>query len=394
MATNLQEGISGSLNLSCLIYGQAIKEVKLFYIDGSNKIDTGIRLQREWQDALFSIYSFKIDNINGSSLIGGRYLFGIQAVNKSGNKSDIWPYLKIEHRNIGGEKVSIDELEEKLIIFKNFIDTKYKESKGSTEEPMIMMGGYFDTVLIDKEVEELLMVLWVEPKEIINEVELYYGGFPTGVKLWDNGVNGDFSAGDGLWTFYVFDIPSEELPEGEYLIEAKARDRSGNESRLFPYLEIRSAPTPTPTPTPIYTGVPTNTPTPIPTPTGMPTNTPTPKPTNTPLPGKFRYDGEYFHEFDFVLPGDCSDYEYIGKAWNVGLGTLKLRFWVEYDDPSYPETFFVNYGEEVEVPPGDYVNIEVQYCQDTQMFVEYGYLHIEVEEGEGEQVIVVLHVNW
>ena len=392
MDTSLQEGVNGKITLSCLIYGESIKEVKLFYIEGTNKIDTGLRLQKEWQNGLFSIYTFKLENIDGSSLIGGKYLFGIQAENESGVKSDMWPYLKIEKRSYSKRALNYVDIKKALEKFKIEMESEYYEKKTENTVPMIMMGGYFDTVLVDSETEELMMVLWIEPKEQISEVELYYGGEPTGVKLWDSGVNGDFNAGDGLWTYYIFDIPSEDLPEGEYLIEAKARDVNGVESNLFPYLEIKSAPTATPTPSPTPTRLPTNTPTP--TPTGMPTNTPTPTPTNTPLPGKFRYDGEYYHEYEFVRPGDCSDYEFIGKAWNVGLGNLKLRFRVEYDDPNYPDTFFVNYGDEVEVPPGEYVNIEVQYCQDSQYFVDYGYLHIEVEEGEGDPVMVVLHVKY
>jgi len=67
------------------------------------------------------------------------------------------------------------------------------------------------------------------------EVQLYYQGLKTGLILKDDGLNGDYVAGDGL---YSLTVSVGEIPSGYYLTEIRAEDPSGNKGDFYPYLTV------------------------------------------------------------------------------------------------------------------------------------------------------------
>ena len=71
----------------------------------------------------------------------------------------------------------------------------------------------------------------------ITEVELYYQGLPTGIRLLDNGQQEDFAAGDGVFGL-TLPIDPGQLESGDYPFQLRARDAGGNISDLWPYLTI------------------------------------------------------------------------------------------------------------------------------------------------------------
>ncbi len=105
-------------------------------------------------------------------------------------------------------------------------------------EPMIYLGGYWDSsVTFEAGGTLMLMVYVVDAQSDVAAVELYFAGQPTGIQLLDNGMGGDWAAGDNLYTFKA--NLTAGAPVGDYLLEVVARDANGNYSDLFPYLVIR-----------------------------------------------------------------------------------------------------------------------------------------------------------
>lgn len=104
--------------------------------------------------------------------------------------------------------------------------------------PVIMMAGYMDSDISWTTGGRFRMLAWIwDPDDDIDTVEIYFEGQPTGVFLKDDGMNGDFERSDGLFGI-LFDIPSEQVAPGTYVLELKAQDRMGNMSGLWPYLTV------------------------------------------------------------------------------------------------------------------------------------------------------------
>ena len=103
-----------------------------------------------------------------------------------------------------------------------------------------MVGGYWDTELTYEDGGQLTLLCYVSDpngKQDIQSVEIYFGGVGTGVLMQDNGTQGDFAAGDGVYGWSV-PIPPVTLPAGQYLLEIVATDMSGELSDMWPYLTI------------------------------------------------------------------------------------------------------------------------------------------------------------
>ncbi|MBN1592883.1 MAG: hypothetical protein JW941_06500 [Candidatus Coatesbacteria bacterium] len=69
------------------------------------------------------------------------------------------------------------------------------------------------------------------------DVELFLGGEPTGVHMYDDGESGDYYDGDGYYGI-EFNVPAGLLAPGKYLISIIATDSDGNQSNEWPYLTI------------------------------------------------------------------------------------------------------------------------------------------------------------
>ena len=69
------------------------------------------------------------------------------------------------------------------------------------------------------------------------DVELLLDGQPTGIKLLDDGSNGDDWAGDGFYSRDI-QIPAGLLSAGRYLVSIVATDSDGNHADEWPYLTV------------------------------------------------------------------------------------------------------------------------------------------------------------
>jgi len=104
--------------------------------------------------------------------------------------------------------------------------------------PRIPVAGYWDT-RIDASGGQLTLLALVDEANPA-EVELLYDGLPTGAHLMDNGLDGDWSAGDGIYSINIA-LPSGMIPL-RLLFSLRASDLAGHRSDVWPALTIHGAP--------------------------------------------------------------------------------------------------------------------------------------------------------
>ncbi|MBN2053584.1 exo-alpha-sialidase [bacterium] len=106
------------------------------------------------------------------------------------------------------------------------------------DRPLILLGGFGETALTGAQHGMLRMaVMAFNPsgRSRIDSVELCYAGEPLGLELRDDGASADFGPGDSV---YGIELPVPAgAPDGEYLLEVKATDDTGDEA-WWPYLTI------------------------------------------------------------------------------------------------------------------------------------------------------------
>lgn len=106
-------------------------------------------------------------------------------------------------------------------------------------KPYIYLAGYLNTFVTVANGGTLTMLAYCEDNVGVAEVELYFGGQPTGVTLAPDGA--------GVFTASI-PIPPGSVPSPQQLaLEFVATDNAGNPSDLWPYLTINDgAPAPAP----------------------------------------------------------------------------------------------------------------------------------------------------
>ncbi len=77
-------------------------------------------------------------------------------------------------------------------------------------------------------------------KNDIVSVELYFEGAPTGILMHDDGLDGDLTAGDGVFGYSIYIYPGM-FASGQYLVGVVATDSSGQQSEIWPYLVVKPA---------------------------------------------------------------------------------------------------------------------------------------------------------
>ncbi len=106
------------------------------------------------------------------------------------------------------------------------IPSKGIDLKIDRTPPLVMLGGYWDTDLTVSEGGEFVMAAFV-PFEDVESVDMTYGGIETGMRLYDDGSNGDLFAGDNIYTMR-FPIGGATVDAQKFLLGLEARDEAGN----------------------------------------------------------------------------------------------------------------------------------------------------------------------
>ncbi len=101
--------------------------------------------------------------------------------------------------------------------------------------PQVLLAGYLDTYL-DGSGGTMTLVAFNSHLESIADVMLFYQGTDTGIRLLDDGTQGDFAAGDGIYGLQV-EIPSGISPLN-VLLEVFLLTSHAKPSGLWPYLNV------------------------------------------------------------------------------------------------------------------------------------------------------------
>ncbi|MCD6327648.1 S8 family serine peptidase, partial [bacterium] len=112
----------------------------------------------------------------------------------------------------------------------------------NNEAPVIGRAGFGTSFISEAAGGDLYILAEVSTPDGNNDigsVELYFEGASTGLYMNDDGVNGDASGGDGIFTFYSYIFPGM-FAAGNYTIGIVATDSSGLDSDMWPYLTVKS----------------------------------------------------------------------------------------------------------------------------------------------------------
>lgn len=242
MDTSIGSGIGGHFVLLAYVLDNiGIGNVELLWF----KHPTGVYLYDDGTSgdmmAGDGVYSLVVAQVGGD-IAPNRYTFELVARDYAGNESLLWPYLNILR---GNQYSSADGISYACYtpnwqsIYRQHISSNC--SARSSDRPVILFGGYWDTQLIAG--GEGLLTLWIGVTDAqglsdIASVELYFAGSPTGVLLRDDGMFGDVVAGDGIYTMETYIRELAENSYGQFLLEVIATDQQGNQSLPWPYLTI------------------------------------------------------------------------------------------------------------------------------------------------------------
>ena len=105
--------------------------------------------------------------------------------------------------------------------------------------PVIVEAGFMSSAVSSSVGGSVKVVAYVvDPQgwDDIEQVEVFYNDEPTGLFLVDDATCGDGVAGDSIFTLEMDVGPG--LYAGRHLVEIVARDRAGNQSVAWPYLQV------------------------------------------------------------------------------------------------------------------------------------------------------------
>lgn len=202
------------------------------------------------QTANDSIYTFQANIPPGAP--PGEYLLSIIATDGVDNFSSMFPYLCVKSTSKSKE-TSLLQFDQRAMNFDWFREFDRTVNKGSFNGPRINLAGYLYTDLSEQEGGFINLIAWVTPRHgtHIIRVELLVNHISTGVVLRDDGLEGDFKAGDTVYTLYIGDIPPG-VPSNYYLLEIVAYDNLGGRSNVWPYFTIEDVQVNTPPTAVIY----------------------------------------------------------------------------------------------------------------------------------------------
>ncbi len=124
------------------------------------------------------------------------------------------------------------------------IDVYAALTGASNDQPPVIEGVTFGGSYIS-EVEGGDLFIYADistpdGKDDVARVELYFEGAPTGILLHDDGLGGDFMAGDGTYSYSIYIFPGM-FAARQYLVGIVATDASGQQSDMWPYLTVKSS---------------------------------------------------------------------------------------------------------------------------------------------------------
>ena len=205
--------------------------------------DTGVDfdLKGRWYLADYTV---------SAGLAPGNYKLGIVGEDTTGKTGGIWPYLTVERGDEAAKRGLVRgtgtplELPAGTFAMRPVSSPPTRPYKSASMRngtpPFILAAGYTYSYMTTSggvvRIEALVDDL--DGVDDVETVEVYVDGYPTGLRLRNDGMDGDGAPEDNVFTYQIF-LGSEVFATGRYLYELKAFDRAGNESNMWPYLEIK-----------------------------------------------------------------------------------------------------------------------------------------------------------
>jgi len=195
---------------------------------------------------------YSADYLLPAGLTPGRYQLEMVARDTMGRTGLTWPYLTVETEEyplcVGpfggmgrgdGKPLDPISISAPSLTLLGPLCPKQSQTRHGTP-PIIRAAGYTYTYLNTSGgiVRFEALVGDFDGIDDVERVEIYMGGYPIGLSLNNEGECGDTTPGDEVFTFQI-SLSDAVFASGAYLYELKAFDRAGNESDLWPYLEIK-----------------------------------------------------------------------------------------------------------------------------------------------------------
>lgn len=233
--TDLQADESGTITMIAYIdrsLDPDIESVQLFAAGESLGIylnDTGTSGDFAAGDGLFT---FQLSNLECLGQM--QFYLELQARDKAGNSSALWPYL---HCDSPPTTTFTQSTVPNYAVLSKLTDTIQRGNRPNlgrgTPRPFIAAAGYMATSV--SQAQGGTITMWAIALDAaggcagVDSVELYYAGAPTGINLTKS-----------MDCVYVMDVPlgPEQLPGGDYLLEFRARETTGALSDIWPYVYI------------------------------------------------------------------------------------------------------------------------------------------------------------
>ncbi len=251
MQTRIKYESGGALELACIVDDDVgpynIQSVEILY-DG---IPTGLMLTDNTQyglgkDYRDGIWRFEIPFIPPWTPWGD-YLLELQATNRDGLKSEIWPWCHIvAEQSAQRQALNLWDLPGIKTLMEFNWEAEFLRSVNGAADlnstydrygPFVSLAGYL-TATIPASGGAFSMIAAASDgngAENLSGVELCYAGNTTGIFMEELPVGLD-----SMSKIYRLDLELGQAPAGDYLLELIAYDEDGNRSLLWPYLNIAS----------------------------------------------------------------------------------------------------------------------------------------------------------
>lgn len=237
--TSIDSGNGGMLRFLVLVSDpQAdVAGVEFLYAG----VPTGLYLSDDGAHNDFAAY----DGVYGfttqipSGVPAGNYQLDVRAVDQLGHFGLVWPYYSV----LESGPVLTNSADYQWTPPEPELESWTSTTIGAPApgSPEIAVAGYMGSVGSPEAGGTLNLIAYVvdpDGYEDIAAVEVYFGGVATGVFLADDGAQGDFGSGDGIFGITLQIPPASGLAAPGYRLELVASDQEGNRSAVWPDLNV------------------------------------------------------------------------------------------------------------------------------------------------------------
>ncbi len=220
--THITNEHGGRLNLYAMVQDpdglDDVERVEIYY----NGVATGLVLE----EVLPGVFHTGIDV--GPGLAPGQYLLELRASDRMGNTSSYFPYFAVRGWGLPWPDYSATG---------GSSNWEFDVSQG--DGPVIIAAGFLTDGITSFSGGETTLLALVGPGASgarVLRVDIFLDGVFIGAQLCDDGLHGDFAAGDGIFGLKAPIIPG--YVPGNYLFGLKPVDENGQSGAMWPFLSV------------------------------------------------------------------------------------------------------------------------------------------------------------